>query len=193
MRQSLILLGVCGLVLVGAWLGTRALSEPPPSPSTPPPSEQLVVAPQPLDKGSVIPRGAIAAPVGPGKPLNGPHVLDDTRGAALAGEPGKPARELPPDEDVNPFLGESRELDYADKLMFEDQKGDAGIERLLSAREVYQRCIDSVDLQRCKDGLAAVNAKLAPARPTAVAPMPSLGPELGPTKTLPRPIKRATP
>lgn len=190
MRQSYILIGACVLVLAGTWLASRALTEAPVSPTAP-----SVVAPSPAPPAPVGP-AVVAVPSEPSTP-SGPTVQpsDDVRGPtvdARALVPSgsvpaakKPAEEAPPEEDANPFLGESRELDYADRLMWEE---DGGVDRLKSARDVYERCIESTGLQRCKDGLAAVDAKLAEPRPTArPPPLPTIGSDvLKPSIGLPR-------
>lgn len=179
------------LVLGGAWFVSRALSETPPPAA--PQSAAEPVAPALPPKMAVMQRGeAVATPAaGIGK-LNDPRVIGQERGGGLAPSGVNPAKpppgDAPVEEEPNPFVGESRELDYADKLMFEG-RGDGGTERLMSAREVYQRCVESVGLQRCKDGIAAVDAQLSPPKPTAIAPLPTLGPELGPVRTLPRAVK----
>jgi hypothetical protein len=94
--------------------------------------------------------------------------------------------EAAPEEEPNPFVGESRELDYADRLMWE---ADGGVERLTSAREVYKRCLDALpDSQRCKDGLEAVQLKLNPPRAIERTPgLPTLKSDAqDPSQVLPR-------
>lgn len=190
-RQSLILLGVCVLVLGGAWLTSRALTETSPGPT----QRELVATPQPgMPTLAPAPTDvAVPAPVAPPRTKLDPRaMIDGARGGltptADAPRPvefAAPPKADEPEEEANPFVGESRELDYADKLMWEQ---DGGVERLKSAREVYQRCVDSVGLERCKDGLKAVDAKLNPPKASVrPAPLPTLNTDAqDPSKTLPR-------
>ncbi|MFO0594112.1 MAG: hypothetical protein U0228_02375 [Myxococcaceae bacterium] len=170
MRQSVILIGVCVLVLLGAWLGSRALLAgeevvPPVAPVTP-----VVVAPTPAVVPAVVPPepvrevAAVAA-----------EVIDaGVAAAVVVPGPERPANPLTPlpDDATNPYRGESAELDYADSLLFEN---DGGIERLISARDVYRRCLEmEPELQRCKDGLEAAQMRIAPPRVNVLRKGPGL-------------------
>ncbi|MFT3709903.1 MAG: hypothetical protein QM817_19915 [Archangium sp.] len=161
---------------MAAWLGSRALV------STEAPSNggPAVVAPSPVvGSGPVLQRiEPLPTAAAPKERPETRAMIDSARSGQLQPVAGSQPKQLAvaddkPDEQPNPFVGVSAELDYADRLRFEI---DGGTERLTSARDVYQRCLDAVpEMQRCKEGLAAVEAKLNP--PKAVerpTPLPNV-------------------
>jgi hypothetical protein len=58
----------------------------------------------------------------------------------------------------DPYVGDSRELDYADSLLADPT---ANRERVLSARDAYQRCLEAhPGDERCTAGLYDANTRL---------------------------------
>lgn len=166
MKKSGVVIAACVVVLLGAWVASRALSGDVTPAAVSNPNIQTVNINQVIEPE--LPRPISAQPT---------PKFDREKVLELAQNPGQvrpfarnpqpePA-EAPVEEAENPFTAAvSPELDYADKLMWE---ADGGIERLTSARDVYARCVEAAPtLQRCKDGLAAATERLSP-RPRALA------------------------
>jgi hypothetical protein len=174
-RQSAILIGVCVLVLAAAWLGSRSLTADDGAPGPMPTLTGATPVPAPPEPRAPMvvppPQPTLIAPAGAGELKERALAA---RGVVVPTHPAEPA----PDavmEEPSPFIGESRELDYADRLMWEP---DAGDERLKSAREVYARCLEAVPgLARCKDGLDAANRRLTPQKglPSEIVTTPTAG------------------
>ena len=82
----------------------------------------------------------------------------------------------------SPFQGDSKELDYAEALLAE---ANPGLERLVSAHAVLDRCVAQEPAnQRCLKALAIAQSRLGgraaserkPAAPTLKEPMPLIRP-----------------
>ena len=184
MKQSVILVVACAVVLGGAWFASRALSEvpevtaSPPTNAAPPPTTPHFAA-RPLEQPTARPLDKAAA-IDAVIKARQEHSLTPVANAPPPAEP-------PADVAESPWLGVSRELDYADSLLYEQ---DAGIERLISARDVYRRCVEDMpELQRCKDNLAIAEERLAPPKKTALeaTKKPTILPDLKRTgEPLPR-------
>lgn len=180
MKQSVILISACVAVLAGAWFASRALTTDLPPPPAPPLNEPVAMKALPVLQ---------APPPQQARPKLDPQFLGQQMKNPEYREPvpAQPAQKPvgiiePVDEAENPFVGEeSRELDYADRLMWET---DGGLDRVASARDVYKRCLEAApDLQRCKDGLAAAEARINV--PRVVETPPPTQPTLDPSQTRP--------
>lgn len=191
MKQSGVLIAACAVLLVGAWLASRALSA---DEVTPPPLSNPNIQTANLDQ-VVEPELPKPPSTRPMPKVDPQKLIEQVRSGQLQPVAQMPRTtqpelgEAPADEAENPFTAAvSPELDYADKLMWEV---DGGIERLKSARDVYARCLEAAPtLQRCKDGLAAAEVRLTP-QPRAVGkpePQPTLkGEDVRPTLPTARP------
>jgi hypothetical protein len=81
---------------------------------------------------------------------------------------------------ASPFQGDSKELDYAEKLLAEP---NAELDRVRSAQEVLARCLEQEPgNKRCQDAMALAKARiggrdatqLKPATPTLLVEPPHL-------------------
>lgn len=188
MKQSVVLIGACVMVLLGAWMASRALSADvtvdaaaTPAPSMPAPvanapsnpvavrdvpSPALPPPQQPVAQPTVV-APTPQPPTPPGLKVDSQRMTELAQGV-LPGQ--RPAVEPDPsDEAPSPFTAtESPELDYAEKLLAEL---DGGVERLKSARDVFARCVEAAPaLQRCQDGLAAAQLRLGPEENGTIRP-----------------------
>jgi len=179
MRTSVILIVGCCVVLGGAFFASRALVSEVPVPTTAPVGmKTIVVAPSEVGAANPAPTPAPGPPadsaahqamLAPHQGLLQPVNVNAAPGYPRALEPAAP----PADVATSPFKGESKELDYAERLLA-DPTPDP--EKLQSAHEVMSRCAEQEpDNKRCQDGLAlarrlllsgAGTTQLKPAAPT---------------------------
>ena len=160
MRATWILVIGCGLVLGGAWVASRLLLSDvpvPPAPTTP--AKPVVAAPvDPPMNAAVLPP-ALARQREPGMVL--PAVGQPGTAPQPVAKPPPPAPGEsfgPADVAESPFQGRFEELDYAEGILGETTPAQ---ERLVSALEVFKRCIEQEAAnQRCHRGLVLARNKL---------------------------------
>lgn len=157
--SSLLLVAVCAVLLGGAWVASRALTADVSAPATATPAAAL---PQPVAPP------ARAEPSPAARPL-----------PALVREqpPGEPPRLVLPDEPKLPAA--DPDSDYADENSPAIQQewrsafsGKAGLPEWTHAVKIFKRCLVQAPAnQRCREGLAAVEAhlKALPQQPSAPA------------------------
>lgn len=175
MKPSVVItVAVCLLLLVGAWATSHALLnedsiKPPPSsfpefraqPQPPPPIAQPVVVrtppPPPVDTRPVVPTiTEVREPVQPAIAVAPPPEPEP-----VPPPPPEEKKDPPADEAESAFLGDSRELSYAESLL---QQGNPR-EKLLSARDTFTRCLElHPDHSRCIEGLERANTMLRPTK-----------------------------
>ncbi len=168
MRQAVVLLSVCVVLLVGAWLASRALLSDVSAPTTEagvnagpnlpgtPPEPTPVATPTAPVEALRPPEPLAPVPVPTVTPTAIPPSAVVHAGAAEA-DAGEPMGDAP-----SPYLGPSRELDYAEAMLEEAQPTR---DRVQSARDVFERCLElHPDNERCAAGLerAAVKYRRLP-------------------------------
>lgn len=162
MRTPWLVAIVCAVVLGGAWVASRLLLSDVPLPPPPPQTTSTQpVAAAPVDppmNAAVLPRalarqrelGTLAPAVGQPEPAAQPVAKTPPPAPS---EPLEPADFAP-----SPFQGASAELDYAEGLLGEAPPSN---ERLVSAFEVFKRCVELEPAnQRCHRGLALARSML---------------------------------
>jgi hypothetical protein len=157
MRTNLLVVA-CVAVLVGAWFASRSLTSEVPVP----PAPQAAVLQAPV---------GMAPPPSPGYPSS----VEEKRAALLQGNAQlqpvapppptgfpRPVQDAPPpppaEAPESPFRGESKELEYVEKLL-----GDRGSDatKIRSAYDVLQRCLkQEPDNERCQDDMETARIRL---------------------------------
>ena len=157
MRNPLIVIVACVLVLAGAWFTSQMLVSDVPAPAVTTPSTPTTLVPASPEPSPSppppVPEAAMAAKLGPRQgPLQPVDPVPSAPPHAVEAAPA-PA-ELAP----SPFQGDSKELDYAEALLAEP---NPGLERLQSAHQVLSRCVQQEPTnQRCLDALARAQSRL---------------------------------
>lgn len=158
MKNPLIVIVACALVLAGAYFTSQMLVSDVPAPAPAPALGTLVPAPPEPSPSAPSPslEAAQAAMVGQRQgPLQ--HV-DPVPSAPAHAVEAVPTAVVPADLAESPFQGDSKELDYAEALLAEP---NPGLERLQSAHQVLDRCVQQEpNNQRCLAALARAQSRL---------------------------------
>lgn len=158
MRGAPIVIGVCVGVLAAALLFAHQWSSEEPQL---PPVQAAPVSPGPVASPTFVSPGEVPQEDGvalPGEAVPRQRVASrNTADGAVA---------VLPVLEQSPYLGESRELDYAERLLTEPR---VAMNRVESAKGVFDRCLEAhPGLERCEKGQAAAASLIGEARTGAV-------------------------
>lgn len=168
MKGALFIGAGCAVVLVGALVFSHASGnvDVPPSPTVDTHVAPTPVA-QPLPPSRPMLKAELAVPPPPANaPKEQPVGAPPLPTAHIGAPPPPTSAAIEPPHEEQPleaspgdrFKGESKELDYAERLA---SKPDATLEELRSATSVFSRCVElDQGNQRCNEGLERARLKL---------------------------------
>jgi hypothetical protein len=162
MRSPVVLVAVCALVLVGAYLASRMLvsevTQPPAVVATSPGTQELAQVPSlPNAQPTARPENLEEAQRAMLAPRQGPlQAVSPQAHVPVAMDPSG----VPPTADLaaSPFQGDSKELDYAEALL---AAPGTPLDQLQSAHQVLDRCVNQEpDNKRCQAALTVAQQRL---------------------------------